>query len=318
VARGRSIFATELAAVWPRGTEGTQAGRDEITVDALRLLRAPVSRSTTGALVPRADAADRDRIADLTLEWVDALAPVITAARPPRRWTRVRRREQRALAELRAALRDQGEVRDSALATALAAGVQVPIAAGAWVLCQLAARPDVAQAARVDRDHAVAVVWETLRLYPPTWLLPRIAAEDCVIGGLPLPAYTPIVVSPRALGQLSSLVPGSAEGFAPLGEFDPSRWVGGANRPGAWLPFGAGAHACPGRNLALAQLTQLIDQASSASLSLPGPVRIDTSRGLSPSPALVRITSPEHLQPTKRITSEVGGPAGHRDSGHDG
>jgi cytochrome P450 len=286
-------------------------------VDTLRLLRTPVARSTTAAVVPQAGVDARNQIAELTLEWVDALAPVISAARPPRRWARTRRREQRALAELRAALRGQGEVRDSVVATALAAGVQVPIAAGAWVLCQLAAHPAVARAARVNRELALAVVWETLRLYPPTWMLPRIATEDCVIGGVRLTAYTPIVVSPRALGQLPDLVPGPEEGFAPLEMFDPSRWVAGTARPGAWLPFGAGPHACPGRNLALAQLTHLVAQASRALLTLPGPVRIDASRGLSPSPALVGFTALA-VERTQELGPAVGGTAAQTRAGRDG
>jgi cytochrome P450 len=281
------------------------------------MLRTPVSRSTTAALVPHADITARNHIAELTLEWVDALAPVISAARPPRRWTSARRREQQALAELRAALRDQGRENDSAVATALAAGTQVPIAGGAWVLCQLAAHPDVAQRARVDPGSALAVVWETLRLYPPTWLLPRMASEACTIGGVHLPAYTPLVISPRALGQLPGLAPGPEEGFAPLTEWDPSRWLAGTAHPGAWLPFGAGPHACPGRNLALAQLTHLVGEASSLRLTLPGPVRIDARRGLAPSPALVGVTLPAGLARRPEIGPGSLGPATQTARGRD-
>ena len=283
---GRDVFAAELSAAWPDPDV-------EVVVDALRMLRRPVSRSTTAALVERADEAARDHVAELTLAWVDALGPVISAARPPRRWSRARRREQHAVAQLRAALRDLGYANDAALATALAAGVQVPIAGGAWVMCQLAGHPALADEAHGDADVALAMVWETLRLYPPTWLLPRMVSEDVVMGGVALPAYTPLVVSPRALGQLPAVAPGPDAGQAPLAEFDPGRWKGRSERPGAWLPFGAGPHACPGRNLALAQLCHLVVVASGRRLSLPGPVRIDARRGLAPSPALVRVAAVE-------------------------
>ncbi|GAB3772833.1 hypothetical protein GCM10027600_33310 [Nocardioides ginsengisegetis] len=283
VAVGRGVFVAELAAVWP----DAPLGLDEITVHPLDLLRTPVSRSTTAALVPAAGQATRDHIAMLTLTWVDALAPVISAARPPRRWSVDRRREQRALRDLRAALAEVGVSASSAMATALAAGVQVPIAAGAWVLQQLAAHPDVAAAAGADPRLRTAIVWETLRLYPPTWLLPRISVDESVIGGVTLPAYTPLVVSPRALGQLGEVAPGPESGFKPLTDFDPTRWCDDTARPGAWLPFGAGPHACPGRNLALAQLVHLVERGVEQRLRASGPVRIDASRGLRPSPARV-------------------------------
>ena len=38
----------------------------------------------------------RDLVAELVLAWIDALAPVVAARRPPRRWSRARRDERRA------------------------------------------------------------------------------------------------------------------------------------------------------------------------------------------------------------------------------
>lgn len=291
VAAGRATFVAELATAWPTVPAGAGPDVIDVTVDTLDLLRAPVARSTTAALVPQATPAQRDHIGDLTLRWVDALKPVITATRPPRRWSRARRDEQQAQTALRAALRAVGESSDAAVATALAAGIQVPIAAGAWVLTQLAVHPVALAAARTDQRLQLALVWETLRLFPPTWFLPRVTARDCVVGETELSAITAVIVSPRVLGQLPTLVPGPEQGFAPLDDFDPTRWHSGEHRPGAWLPFGGGPHACPGRNLALAQLTHLVEFASGYALSVPGVVRIDASRGLAPLPALVRVRS---------------------------
>ncbi|MCW2793036.1 MAG: Epi-isozizaene 5-monooxygenase/(E)-beta-farnesene synthase, partial [Nocardioides sp.] len=112
VAVGRQTFIEELTAAEP-GFVGTD-------VDTLSFLRRPVSRSTTAALVPEADAGARDAIADLVLGWIDSLAPVISADRPPRRWSRARRTEQDARQRLTAALADLGCAAPAARATALA------------------------------------------------------------------------------------------------------------------------------------------------------------------------------------------------------
>ena len=63
------------------------------------------------------------------------------------------------------------------------------------------------------------------------------------------------MVSPLLLGRFGDAPCRVAE--SALDRFDPLRWHQDRVRPGAWLPFGAGPHACPGRNLGLAQLTHL-------------------------------------------------------------
>lgn len=260
-------------------------------VDTLAFLRSPVARSTTAALVPEATPEAREVIAGLVLDWIDALAPVIRATRPPRWFSRRRRTEQRASRRLVAALAAQGCARPDARATALAAGVQVPIAAGAWCLTEMACHPGLQDALRSDPALASSVVWECLRLHPPSWLLPRITARPVVLGRTPLLAYEAVVVSPLLLGRDPTLAPGPEAGHAPLDELDPQRWAGPA-RPGAWLPFGAGPHACPGRNLGLAQLACLVRWAAELDLTMAHPPGTDTSRGLSPSPS--RITVARH------------------------
>ena len=67
-------------------------------------------------------------------------------------------------------------------------------------------------------------------------------------------------------------------------DFDPSRWGDPTRRPGAWLPFGAGPHACPGRNLGMAVLTHLAEWALSRDIALTQRVSIDQSRGIAPLP----------------------------------
>lgn len=287
VGRGLDVLTAELDRIAPDFVgPGT---------DTLDLLRTPVARSTTAALVPEADEVQRAAIAELVLTWIDSLAPVIAAGRPPRRWSRSRRVESQSRRRLVAALGELPCAQPRARATALAAGIQVPIAAGAWCLTQLACRPPVQEALRADVTVAPGVVWETLRLFPPTWLLPRVSTRDVVVGGVALPAYSVVLVSPMALGRLEGLVPGPGDGCAPLADFDPARWHDTGRRPGAWLPFGAGVHACPGRSLGLAQLNAIVVWASGFDLWAARAPDIDSSRGLTPVPASIDVRRPPRI-----------------------
>ena len=204
VAVGRQTLVDELSAAEP--------SFNGPGLDTLVFLREPIARSTTAALVPEADLASRNQIAGLVLAWIDALAPVISAARSPRRWSRPRRAEQLARRSLIQALANLGCEDAPARATTLAAGIQVPIAAGAWCLTQLACRPALRRRVLGDPSLALPFVWEILRLYPPTWVLPRISTRDFVLGETPIPPYTPVLVSPVALGRLPELVPGPDSG----------------------------------------------------------------------------------------------------------
>jgi hypothetical protein len=277
VARGLATFGSEVAlacAAWEGGADA----------EAMTVLRAPVARSTTDAVLGPLATDDRDRVAELVLAWVDSLGPVIAAGRPPVRWSRVRRAERRARQGLEGALADLHVERPPVAAVELAAGVQVPIAAGAWLLVLLAEHPE---AAALARDHGLAaeVVWEVLRLRPPTWVSARMTTRDVTVGAGRVPAHAVVLVSPLLLGLDDAHVP---PGTSHPEEFDPARWCGTDVRPGAWLPFGAGPHACPGRSLGLAQLTALARWALGRRVTLVTPARIDQTRGIFPSPARLR------------------------------
>jgi cytochrome P450 len=272
VARGVATFTRE----W----DAALADHDRVTpggpYDAMVLLRRPVARSTTAAVLGAADDEARVSVADLVLDWIDALAPVIAARRPPRRWSRVRRTERDARLALEDALAAVPDLdgTPSQVATMLAAGIQVPIAAGSWLLAWIGDHP----ADTLDPIHAV---WETLRLTPPTWITARITTREVDLDGQRLPAGAVVLVSPLLLGRLDEVVPGDP---ADLADFDPDRWRDGARRPGAWLPFGAGPHACPGRTLGMAQLVRLAEWSNAYEMQLAERVRIDQSRGIAPLP----------------------------------
>jgi cytochrome P450 len=93
------------------------------------------------------------------------------------------------------------------------------------------------------RDYLDAVLRETLRLFPPARHIDR-----CPVGN----GRTNVVVSPLVTHHDPRLYEGA-------GEFVPERWRRREERPrGAYLPFGAGAHACVGEPLARAIMTEAL------------------------------------------------------------
>lgn len=280
VSRGLAVFSGELDLI-PTTGAWTE-------LDAMLALRRPVSLAAVAALQPQASEADRETLAALATSWIDSLAPIISADRSPRRWSRTRRQERRVRRALVGRLATAGSARPANDATAMGASVQVPIAAGAIALALLATTPG-AQARIGDPTYATAFAWEVLRLYPATWLMPRISTRDVVVGGAPISAYTPVVVSPVALGRREDLVPGPEAGHAALDTLDPGRWLAPDSRPGTWLPFGAGLHACPGRNLGMAQLVALLTWAGAHEWEPTAPFGVYDRRGLIADPSVVRV-----------------------------
>ncbi|OSX75165.1 hypothetical protein BU14_0251s0005 [Porphyra umbilicalis] len=110
-------------------------------------------------------------------------------------------------------------------------------------------------AADLDRlPYTEAVVKETLRLYPPFPLIQRVATDEAVLGGVAIPAGTPVFVLPYLLHR-------NAAHFSAPHTYDPDRWLGAGRRvaggaPSEWAyaPFGRGPRACAGAALALAEL----------------------------------------------------------------
>jgi cytochrome P450 len=104
-----------------------------------------------------------------------------------------------------------------------------------------------------------------MRLYPPVWWLPRMAAEEDEIGGHAIAKGTIVAPVMYTVHRHPDFWP-DAERFDPE-RFAPERSVG--RHPLAWVPFGAGPRKCIGQELslmestlALAMITQRFELAS--------------------------------------------------------
>ncbi|WP_225659755.1 cytochrome P450 [Streptomyces sichuanensis] len=129
-----------------------------------------------------------------------------------------------------------------------------------WAWTMLARHPAVAARVRQEADQVLAggpprpehvrqlvftgqVMAEVMRLYSMAWAVPRVARQDDMVGRVPVPAGTTLVISPYLTHRLAEFWP------EPL-RFDPGRFGKKAVRERhslAYLPFGDGAHQCVGQ-----------------------------------------------------------------------
>ncbi|UNO43367.1 cytochrome P450 [Streptomyces sp. MST-110588] len=95
------------------------------------------------------------------------------------------------------------------------------------------------------------VLTETLRLYPPVWLLTRRTSAETELAGQRLPSGTVLVFSPYILHHHPGYYPDPER-------FDPGRWQDEAACPRAeraFTPFGGGARKCIGEEFAKTEAT---------------------------------------------------------------
>ena len=149
--------------------------------------------------------------------------------------------------------------------TFLLAGHETTALALTWSLHLLAQHPEAEATVEAEVDRALAgsatedalprldytrrVVEETLRLYPPLWMLGRRALRDVEIAGYRVPVGSLVLASPYIMHR-------DPRHFAEPLRFDPDRWdglEGGRSRPLAYFPFGLGARRCIGEQFALTE-----------------------------------------------------------------
>ncbi len=96
--------------------------------------------------------------------------------------------------------------------------------------------------------YARMVCEEVLRICPPVWVYPRLAAEDDVIDGYEVPKGSFILICPYFAHRREQAWPDPER-------FDPERFAGSPRRPvHEFCPFGAGARTCAGLNFAMQEM----------------------------------------------------------------
>jgi len=141
-----------------------------------------------------------------------------------------------------------------------------------WLLYLLSTRPDCLERVREEFDSVLGdeplshahvprfefttqVIQEGLRLYPPFWMIDRMAVADDHVEDLDIPGGSTVIVyvygahhAPRYWESPES--------------FDPERFIKKANEklrtPFTYLPFGGGPRVCIGNQYAMLQILMIL------------------------------------------------------------
>lgn len=162
------------------------------------------------------------------------------------------------------------QVRDEAM-TLFLAGHETTALALTWAWYLISQHPEVERRLHEEVDAVLGdraasfddlaklkytemIVSETLRLYPPAWLLARSTLSDTEVGGFHLPARSMVVVSPWVMHRDPRFFPDPMT-------FKPERWTpefkDGLPKL-AFLPFGGGNRVCIGEGFAWAEAILLL------------------------------------------------------------
>ncbi|CAM3716915.1 cytochrome P450 [Deinococcus frigens] len=133
-----------------------------------------------------------------------------------------------------------------------------------------------------------ACIQETLRLYPPAWLVPRQATGPVTVAGVPLQEGSNVSVN-------IFLIQRNARFWPQPDAFRPERWLGQTRAPGAFMPFGLGARMCIGNHLALLEagvIAALVLRNSTLDVPGGGPTGLNADVTLGPDgPVMAEVSS---------------------------
>lgn len=128
--------------------------------------------------------------------------------------------------------------------TFLFAGHETTASSLAFTFLLLARYPQYQEAiANNDEQMTLAIYKESLRLYPPAYMLARQANADDELSGVRLRKSDQVIIAVEALHR-------SAKYYDHPDEFRPERFLGKLKHPFSFIPFGSGAKSCVGERLA--------------------------------------------------------------------
>ena len=246
--------------------------------------------SDVGAALTEALTALNERISSFGVMFPDAI-PLPSTVRLRRAVKRLDRLVYRLIAERRASgvdhgdllsmllqLRDEADgsgmtnkqVRDEVMTMVLAGHETTSLAlAWAWTLLSQHPRAEARFHAELDEvlgdrpprpadlprlTYTSMVVNESLRVYPPAWVVERASICPTQVGDRRVPRNFTFLMSPWTVHH-------DARWFDRPLEFEPERWADGLARRlprFAYFPFGGGPHQCIGNTFALTEATLVL------------------------------------------------------------
>ncbi|MFI9380095.1 cytochrome P450 [Kutzneria sp. NPDC052558] len=190
-------------------------------------------------------------------------------------------------------------------------GSHTSTAAAAWQFILLGQHPEIRERLQQEVDRVLGgrpaspadlpelvytrqIVQETLRLYPPIWLFPRRAVADLQLRQYSIRKGAQVFYSPYSMHR-------DSRWYHQPESFDPDRWNPGCHNHlprGAYIPFAAGVHGCPGGDFAFAELTLL-------TASIAARWHLDLPSGSAPKPIAAATLGPQSVTVTVRARTSV-------------
>jgi cytochrome P450 len=155
----------------------------------------------------------------------------------------------------------------------LVAGHETSSNSLSWLLYLLSSRPDVLERMRQEFDavlgdaplnhsdvakfeYSTQVVQESLRLYPPFWMVDRVAMADDRVGDTVIPAGSMVIVYVYGAHHAPAHWPNPED-------FDTDRFIKGSDKlrtPFTYFPFGGGPRGCIGLHYAMLQILMILSE----------------------------------------------------------
>lgn len=182
---------------------------------------------------------------------------------------------------------------------AMLAAHRVPAAACAWMLMLVADHPEslrtITSGTSGDTSTEVRrIVLESLRLFPATWMVARVAERPVRVAHWDFPVGHNFLMSPYVIHRDEQV-------YTDCDRFDPDRWREPSEHHLRLLTFGAGLHLCPGRTLAeqlLANTLMLVAENHSIERAT-GPVTPNPRTTLTPDGLRIRLRNRFESEPCR-------------------